>query len=132
MSELDDARLVKLTARLVGAYLQSQTLPRDGIDDLILQVHGSLSRLAAREKPVPQPAVPITQSIRPDYLVCLEDGQRFRTLKRHLAVAYGLTPEEYRAKWGLPANYPMVAPNYSRFRASVARSIGLGGKTTSG
>jgi predicted transcriptional regulator len=130
MGDNEDERLVRLTARLVSAYLSRQTLPREHIDSLVGNVHGSLVRLANPEFGGREPAVPIEESVKPDHLVCLENGLKFRTLKRHLAVVHGLTPDEYRARWGLPANYPMVAPNYSRFRSRVARKIGLGGKTT--
>jgi predicted transcriptional regulator len=124
----DSTRLVELTARIVSAYVSGQALPKDRLVELIGNVH---ERLACLEPTVDRenaPAVPVSKSVRPDYLVCLEDGLHFRTLKRHLAVCHGLTPEEYRAKWNLPANSPMVAPNYSRFRSEVARAAGLGGK----
>lgn len=126
MDQKDDG-LVRLTARVVAAYVRAQPLPRGELGGLVEAVHASIGALEGERKPSLTPAVPVAESVRPDYLVCLEDGLRFRTLKRHLAVAYGMTPEEYRTKWNLPANYPMVAPNYSRFRSRVARDIGLGG-----
>lgn len=127
MDEKDDGRLMRLTAHVVGSYVRSQPLPRGELVGLLEAVHASIGALGKERKPALRPAVPVAESVRPDHLVCLEDGKRFRTLKRHLAIAYGMTPEEYRAKWNLPANYPMVAPNYSRFRSRVARDIGLGG-----
>ena len=127
MDEKDDGRLMRLTAHVVGSYVRSQPLPRGELVGLLEAVHASIGALGKEHKPALRPAVPVAESVRPDHLVCLEDGKRFRTLKRHLAIAYGMTPEEYRAKWNLPANYPMVAPNYSRFRSRVARDIGLGG-----
>jgi len=127
MDERDNGRLLRLTARVVGSYVEAQPLPRGELIELVGSVHDSLASLQHERQPLLVPAVPVSESVKPDYLVCLEDGRRFRTLKRHLAVAYGMTPEEYRAKWNLPANYPMVAPNYSRLRSRVARNIGLGG-----
>ncbi|MFN4272710.1 MAG: MucR family transcriptional regulator [Aliihoeflea sp.] len=130
MQDKRDVRLVELTARLVGAYVGAQPLPRSELTELIRDVHARLDQLKKPSPAAPVPAVPVNSSIHPDYLVCLEDGLRFRTLKRHLAVSHGMTPDQYRAKWNLPASYPMVAPNYSRLRSSVARRIGLGGKNT--
>lgn len=127
MDEKEIGRLLQLTARVVGSYVGSQPLPRRELVGLVGSVHASLASLDQERRPTLTPAVPVSESVKPDYLVCLEDGLRFRTMKRHLAVAYGMTPEEYRAKWNLPANYPMVAPNYSRLRSRVARDIGLGG-----
>jgi len=127
MNEKDNGRLLRLTARVVSSYVGAQSLPRNELAALVGSVHTSLASLRQERQPSLVPAVAVAESVKPDYLVCLEDGLRFRTLKRHLAVAYGMTPEEYRAKWHLPANYPMVAPNYSRLRSRVARNIGLGG-----
>lgn len=127
MNDKDNGRLLRLTARVVSSYVGAQPLPRNELVALVGSVHTSLVSLRQERRPSLVPAVPVAESVKPDYLVCLEDGLRFRTLKRHLAVAYGMTPEEYRAKWHLPANYPMVAPNYSRLRSRVARNIGLGG-----
>lgn len=127
MDEKDNGRLLRLTAGVVGSYVRAQPLPRGELIELVGSVHASLASLQHECQPSLAPAVPVSESVKPDYLVCLEDGLRFRTMKRHLAVAYGMTPEEYRTKWNLPANYPMVAPNYSRLRSRVARGIGLGG-----
>ncbi|MBT5416313.1 MAG: MucR family transcriptional regulator [Rhodospirillaceae bacterium] len=120
---------VELTVKIVSAYVSHAQLPIEGLEETIEAVHDSLCALGAAAEPaVPAltPAVPISASIRPDYLVCLENGRRFRSLKRHLRTAHGLTPEEYRARWGLPPDYPMVAPNYARLRSDLARTIGLG------
>ncbi|MGY6708561.1 MAG: MucR family transcriptional regulator [Rhizobiaceae bacterium] len=127
MNDKNDGRLLRLTARVVGSYVGAQPLPQNDLVGLVASVHESLASLGQERQPSLVPAVPVSESVKPDHLVCLEDGLRFRTLKRHLSVAYGMTPEEYRAKWNLPANYPMVAPNYSRLRSRVARDIGLGG-----
>ena len=122
-------RLVEATVEIVSAYLSHNRVSPTDIQGVIFQVHGSLGRLdhSAPEKAPPQtPAVPIKKSIHQDYLVCLEDGKKLKMLRRHLRVSFGLTPEQYRAKWGLPADYPMVAPNYAAQRSEFAKKIGLG------
>ena len=123
--------LVELTAYLVSAYVGNNAVPASNLSGLIADVHGAFVRLVdgAATAPVPEPlkpAVPIKKSIEPDFMVCLEDGKRFKSLKRHLRTSYGLTPEEYREKWGLPADYPMVAPNYAEARSQLAKRSGLG------
>ena len=123
--------LVELTAYLVSAYVGNNVVPASNLSGLIADVHGAFVRLVdgAAPAPVPEPlkpAVPIKKSIEPDFMVCLEDGKRFKSLKRHLRTSYGLTPEEYREKWGLPADYPMVAPNYAEARSQLAKRSGLG------
>lgn len=122
--------ILKMTADVVAAYLGNNTLPATEIPSVINTVYGSLRNLdgvlingSARP---PKAPVPIRKSITPDYIVCLEDGKKLKMLKRHLRTVYGMTPEEYRAKWGLPSDYPMVAPNYSRQRSAFAKKIGLG------
>jgi len=122
--------ILKMTADVVAAYLGNNTLPATEIPSVISTVYGSLRNLdgiltngSARP---PKAPVPIRKSITPDYIVCLEDGKKLKMLKRHLRTVYGMTPEEYRAKWGLPSDYPMVAPNYSRQRSAFAKKIGLG------
>jgi predicted transcriptional regulator len=122
---------LQLTAVVVSAYVSNNPVPASELGSLIAMVAESISSLSvaapsAPEKPVP--AVPIKRSITNDYLISLEDGQKFRSLKRALAARYGLTPQEYRAKWGLPANYPMVAPGYSAARSEQAKQMGLGRK----
>lgn len=126
----DNQALVTLTADIVVAHVSNNHVAQAELPQLIAAVHGALSRIG-NPKPessqAPQePAVPIRSSIKPDYLVCLEDGKKLRMLKRHLMVHYNLTPEAYRAKWNLPKDYPMVAPNYAARRRELALEIGLG------
>lgn len=127
---LSDAALVEMTARLVASYVRQNTLAADQLPELIRSVHGSLKAADPSAEPVVEkaqkPAVPIRKSITPDYLICLEDGKQLKMLKRHLRAKYDMSPEEYRAKWGLPSDYPMVAPNYAAQRSTFAREIGLG------
>ncbi|TMU86074.1 MucR family transcriptional regulator [Brucella haematophila] len=125
--------LVELTTDLVSAYVSNNPVPLADLPSLIEQVHQALSNLETgvktsppEEKPVP--AVPIKKSITPDYLICLENGKKFRSLKRHLSSQHGMTPDEYRAKWNLPADYPMVAPGYAAARSQLAKEMGLGRK----
>ena len=120
---------VELTVKIISAYVSHGQLPVEALEETIEAIHDSLRSLgqpAVPVEPVRVPAVPISASIQPEYLVCLENGRRLRSLKRHLRVAHGLTPEEYRARWGLPSDYPMVAPNYARLRRDLAHTIGLG------
>jgi predicted transcriptional regulator len=131
--ERDD--LVQLTADIVSAYVTNNTIESAQLSQLIEDVHMALVRAPAaaaqpEQKPL-VPAVPIRKSITPDYIVSLEDGRKFKSLKRHLAGTYGMTPDEYRAKWGLPRDYPMVAPNYAKARSELAKSMGLGRKAGS-
>lgn len=123
--------ILRMTADVVAAYVGNNALPSGQIGDVISTVYGSLHtlehRAAERAKPL-TPAVPIRKSVTPDYLVCLEDGKKLKMLKRYLRSTYNLSPEEYRAKWGLPADYPMVAPNYAQQRSDFAKKIGLGRK----
>jgi predicted transcriptional regulator len=121
---------IELTAQIVSAYLGNNSVPSGEIADLISQVHAALKRVAGRQvvaeaEPV-RPAVSVKRSINSDYIVCLEDGKKFKSLKRHLRIRYNMTPEQYREKWGLPADYPMVAPNYAATRSQLARQMGLG------
>ncbi|MBT1159811.1 MucR family transcriptional regulator [Aminobacter anthyllidis] len=124
--------LIELTAHVVSAYVSNNPVPVGELPGLIGQIHIALKGTAgsaAPEKPEAlKPAVPIRKSVMPDYIVSLEDGKKFKSLKRHLATHYGLTPDEYRAKWGLPADYPMVAPNYAAARSALAKTMGLGRK----
>lgn len=127
----DKANLLDLTAEIVAAYVSNNTLPGDQLTSLIQQVyHGvaTLSGAVQPEEPKAQPAVPIRKSVRPDEIVCLECGKGQKVLKRHISSAHGLTPEEYRAKWSLAPDYPMVAPNYAERRSQLAKEIGLGQK----
>jgi predicted transcriptional regulator len=121
---------VELTASIVAAYLTNNSTPASEIPALIAQVHGALTRASGGRVEVPiepvRPAVSLKKSITADYLICLEDGKRFKSLKRHLRTRYSMTPEQYRTKWGLPADYPMVARNYAATRSQLARKMGLG------
>jgi predicted transcriptional regulator len=122
---------MSLTAQVVSAYVSKNPLPRVALPELIGQIHNSLKALQVppTEPAVPLvPAVPIKKSVMPDYIISLEDGRKFKSLKRHLMTHYGLTPDEYRQKWGLPSNYPMVAPNYAAARSQLAKDMGLGRK----
>ncbi|MCM8735021.1 MucR family transcriptional regulator [Azospirillum sp. A1-3] len=121
--------LLSLTTEIVAAHVSNNTVSLTDLPTLIEQVYKSLANVGtepvvAEERP--QPAVPIKKSVTPDYIVCLEDGKKLKMLKRHLKTAYNMTPEEYRDRWGLPTDYPMVAPNYARQRSSLAKQIGLG------
>ncbi|WP_372395278.1 MucR family transcriptional regulator (plasmid) [Azospirillum sp. HJ39] len=127
-----DANLHTLTSRIVSAYVGNNTVAADALPGLINSVYGALSQAGSVpvEAAPREPAVPVRKSITPDYLVCLEDGKKVKMLKRHLRSAYDMSPADYRAKWGLPADYPMVAPNYAATRSEMAKRIGLGKKTT--
>ncbi|WP_376711216.1 MucR family transcriptional regulator [Pseudochrobactrum lubricantis] len=125
--------LVELTTDLVLAYVSNNPVPVADLPSLIGQVHQSLSNLVTGLEAPPQeeklvPAVPIKKLITPDYLICLENGKKFKSLKRHLSSQHGMTPDEYRAKWNLPADYPMVAPGYAAARSQLAKDMGLGHK----
>jgi predicted transcriptional regulator len=130
MSETGPKGFVDLTASIVSAYVSNNPTSAGEIPALINQIHAALVRVAgssaeAALEPA-KPAVPVKKSITPDYLVCLEDGKRFKSLKRHLRTQYNMSPEQYRDKWGLPADYPMVAPNYAVARSQLAMKMGLG------
>jgi predicted transcriptional regulator len=123
--------LVDLTAEIVAAYVGKNTVAQTELPKLIGEVHralsGTISQPSAREEPGDaKPAVTVKKSLTPDYLICLEDGKKFKSLKRHLRSHYNLSPEQYREKWGLPADYPMVAPNYAQARSRLAKRMGLG------
>ena len=131
-SVLDRDELLQMTVDIVSAYVSNNALAAAQIPELISTVFSSLDEIREVEKEPEQepikPAVPIRKSIGDDYIICLEDGKKLKMLKRHLRTTYNLTPEEYRAKWGLPADYPMVAPNYAKQRSQFAKKIGLGRK----
>jgi predicted transcriptional regulator len=123
--------LLALTSEIVSAYLSNNTLPAGeipGVIDLVFKTLSNVSGEGSAPHDRPQPAVPIKKSVTPDYIVCLEDGKQLKMLKRHLMTAYNMTPEQYRERWGLPADYPMVAPNYAKQRSRLAKDIGLGTK----
>jgi predicted transcriptional regulator len=123
-------QVLRMTTNVVAAYLRKNSLPSAQIADIISAVYRSLRTLEAGGGDglfdAHKPAVPIRRSIHPDYLVCLEDGKKLKMLKRHLRSSYNLTPDQYRHKWGLPPDYPMVAPNYADQRSAFAKKIGLG------
>jgi len=123
--------LLEFTAEIVAAHAGNNMVAQDDLPRLIQDVYKTLSELGGSEpaQERPKPAVAIKKSIYPDYIVCLEDGKKLKMLKRHLKTAYNLTPEEYRQRWGLSADYPMVAPNYAKVRSSLAKKIGLGTKS---
>lgn len=123
--------LVELTAEIVAAYVGNHVVPAGDLASLISDVHSALSNTSSTEAPVvvvekPKPPVPVKKSVHNDYLICLEDGMKFKSLKRHLMTHYGMTPEEYREKWELPSDYPMVAPAYAEARSRLAKEMGLG------
>ncbi|WP_114395481.1 MucR family transcriptional regulator [Oleisolibacter albus] len=127
--------LLSLTTEIVAAHVSNNTVAISDLPSLIEQVYKSLSNVG--QEPVPQveklqPAVAIKKSVTPEYIICLEDGKKLKMLKRHLKTAYNMTPEEYRDRWGLPADYPMVAPNYAKQRSSLAKQIGLGTRARRG
>ncbi|WP_328282457.1 MucR family transcriptional regulator [Sphingomonas cremea] len=127
----NDDTLITLTADIVAAHVSNNSVAVNDLPQLIQNVHGALSGLSgsgAAAEAKPEPKVSIRSSIKPDYIVCLEDGKRLKMLKRHLMTHYQMTPDQYRQKWGLAADYPMVAPNYAEQRRMLAKSIGLGTK----
>lgn len=121
---------IELAADIVSAYVSNNSVPAGDLPGLISEVYNALLRVgtgavAAPAEP-PKPAIPVKRSVTNDYIICLEDGKKFKSLKRHLRTQYGLSPEDYREKWGLPADYPMVAPNYAKARSNLAKQMGLG------
>jgi predicted transcriptional regulator len=128
-----DADVLGLTAQIVSAHVSNNTVTTDALPALIQEVYRSLAGvgLEAAAPSKPQPAVPIKKSVFADYIVCLEDGKKLKMLKRHLKTAYNLTPDQYRERWDLGADYPMVAPSYAKHRSSLAKKIGLGTKPRS-
>ncbi|MEQ8344579.1 MAG: MucR family transcriptional regulator [Sneathiellaceae bacterium] len=124
-----DGKLLELTSKIVSAYVGNNSIASGGIPELIKSVHSALETIGNPEEVQAQqqkPAVPVKKSVQPDHIVCLEDGKKLKMLKRYLRTTYGMTPEEYRAKWNLPPDYPMVAPNYAAQRSKFAKKIGLG------
>ena len=130
--QTSDAALIDLAADIVSAYVSNNTVPASELPALIADVHRALSMtqmgMNEPEPEPPKPAVNPRKSIFPDYIICLEDGKKFKSLKRHLRTHYNLTPEQYREKWGLAPDYPMVAPNYAEARSRLAKEMGLGQK----
>jgi predicted transcriptional regulator len=130
MSDAAGKNFIELTANIVSAYVSNNATPASELPALISQIHGALVRVSAGQVEVTtepaKPAVPVKKSMTSDYLVCLEDGKKFKSLKRHLRTQYNMTPEQYREKWGLPPDYPMVAPSYAVARSQLAKKMGLG------
>jgi predicted transcriptional regulator len=130
MSDAAGKNFIELTANIVSAYVSNNATPASELPALISQIHGALVRVSAGHVEVTsepaKPAVPVKKSMTSDYLVCLEDGKKFKSLKRHLRTQYNMTPEQYREKWGLPPDYPMVAPSYAVARSQLAKKMGLG------
>ena len=126
----DSVEIIGMTADIVSAYVGNNEVAPSDLPSLIHSVHRALSGVNGAPEPeaaAPQePAVSVKKSITPEYLICLEDGRKFKSLKRHLRTRYGMSPEDYRAKWGLPKDYPMVAPSYARARSDLAKQMGLG------
>jgi len=124
------ADLVAITANIVAAYVSKNPISSTELPGLIADTHAALSRAAGRQAPAERdegkPKIAVKKSVMPDYIICLEDGKKFKSLKRHLRTHYNMSPEEYREKWGLPHDYPMVAPNYARARSDLAKKMGLG------
>jgi predicted transcriptional regulator len=129
-SNLENAELIELASEIVSAYVSNNSVPATELPSLINEVYLALTRVGtvtveAVVEP-PKPAISVKKSINPDYIICLEDGKKFKSLKRHLRTQYNMSPEQYREKWGLPADYPMVAPNYAAARSRLAKEMGLG------
>jgi predicted transcriptional regulator len=122
--------ILGLTAQIVSAHVSNNTVSSETLSALIHDVYRTLANVGTEppEAEKPAPAVPVKKSVFPDYIICLEDGKKLKMLKRHLKTAYDMSPEQYREKWGLPADYPMVAPSYAKHRSSLAKQIGLGTK----
>jgi predicted transcriptional regulator len=134
MSEGTSANYVELAADIVSAYVSKNPVPPNELSGLIQEVHSALLRVgsgattaaAPASSDAPRPAIPVKKSLNNDYIICLEDGKKFKSLKRHLRTQYNMSPEEYREKWGLPSDYPMVAPAYAKARSNLAKQMGLG------
>jgi predicted transcriptional regulator len=126
----EKSEVIEMTADIVSAYVGNNSVTAADLPALIQSVHRALAGISTgsdvAEAAPKEPAVPIRRSITPDFLICLEDGRKFKSLKRHLRTKYNMSPEEYRAKWGLPKDYPMVAPNYAKARSDLAKQMGLG------
>lgn len=131
MTNNSKAELLEMTTEIVASFVANNPVPAGGLPELIQSVHETVIDLATdapAAPPRPDPAVPISKSITPEHIICLEDGKKLKMLKRYLRSRYNLTPEEYRARWNLPSDYPMVAPNYAKKRSAFAKEIGLGRK----
>ncbi len=127
----DSSELLELTTEIVSSHVANNPVTVNDLPNLIQQVYNTLATIGKSSAPAaerPQPAVPIKRSVTPDFIICLEDGRKLKMLKRHLKTAYNMTPEEYRERWALTPDYPMVAPNYAKQRSTLAKKIGLGTK----
>jgi len=126
----DKLSIIELAAEVVSSYVSNNSVASDQLPNLIRQVHGALSNVGSGATEAPpaklEPAVPVRKSLTPEFIICLEDGRKFKSLKRHLRTKYDMSPEQYREKWGLAKDYPMVAPNYAASRSALAKSMGLG------
>ena len=126
----DKSEIIAMTTDIVSSYVANNSIASAELPTLIQSVHRALTQVTGGEEAAPpapkEPAVSVRKSITPDYLICLEDGRKFKSLKRHLRTKYNMSPEEYRAKWNLPKDYPMVAPNYAKARSDLAKQMGLG------
>ena len=126
MSGKDEDVSLNLVSEVVSAYVSNNSVPSSQVSDLIASVHEALTSVGEKPAEKLKPAVPIKKSVTPDYLICLEDGKKLKMLKRHLRTAFNLSPDDYRKKWGLPSDYPIVAPKYAAQRSELAKKIGLG------
>ncbi len=131
-NRISEEEMLRMTASVVSAYVGNNSVAAAQIPEVIKTVFGSLNSLgrAGRGRELPKPAIPIKRSVTPDYIVCLEDGRKLKMLKRHLRTTYKMSVDDYRQKWGLPPDYPMVAPNYARQRSAFAKRIGLGRRSS--
>ncbi len=131
MADSDEIDFLAMTVEIVSAYVANNKLAQADLPEMIRSVHATVLDLASAEAAIDEarePAVPVSKSITPEYLICLEDGRKLKMMKRYLRTRYDMTPDEYRARWRLPADYPMVAPNYAKLRSRHAKQIGLGKK----
>ena len=131
-STVDQEEILRMTTDIVASFLTHNSIPSENVPEMIKSIYSTMRSLSSKEEEKAEtkqkPAVPVSKSVQDDYIVCLEDGKKLKMLKRHLKTAYNLTPEEYRERWGLPADYPMVAPSYAKHRSNLAKKIGLGTK----
>lgn len=126
---VDHEELMRMTTEIVASFLTHNSVPAESVPDMIKSVYATMKEISGepvKPEPKAKPAVPVSRSVGDDYIVCLEDGKKLKMLKRYLRSQYDMSPEDYRRKWGLPADYPMVAPNYSKRRSEFAKEIGLG------
>ena len=132
--KIENAEIMELTAEIVASYVSNNTVAGPDLAGIIQDVYRAMTSLGAQamQSERPKSAVSVKKSVTPDFIICLEDGKKLKMLKRHLKTAYNMSPEDYRERWGLPADYPMVAPNYAQHRSALAKKIGLGTKPRTG